>query len=97
MSRKTKEEKKLANLRKQKILLQQISSTKILHKEITHAPIKQIEIESKEVKLPDLVELKPEDLSRRNYFVRDLKKSLIIIVGIITLEILVYFATINRY
>lgn len=97
MSRKTKEEKKLAQLRKQTKLLQQIDiSTPSLD-----SPIKQVEsgnpTSSDFIKTAsDAVEIKPEDLSRKNYFIQDLKRSLLIIAGIITLEILIYFATINK-
>jgi len=95
MPRKTKKEKIIADYRK-KIKLLQIQT---LPKE--QSP--NIETMSKPLHV-DVQESKQTQLTNDTapavnltYFKTDLKKSLILTIGIITLEILFYFATIKNY
>ncbi|OGK10736.1 hypothetical protein A2767_07010 [Candidatus Roizmanbacteria bacterium RIFCSPHIGHO2_01_FULL_35_10] len=81
MTRKTKEEKKLAEYRRRLKLLGQSAKPKIAVEE--NEPKKNIETISK-VK------------SEQSFFKKDLRKSLIFISLIITLEFAIYFATMNR-
>ncbi|MBI4008841.1 hypothetical protein HY357_01280 [Candidatus Roizmanbacteria bacterium] len=81
MTRKTKEEKKLAEYRRR---LKQAQNSESPNKPTQTAVISQVK--------PLAV-----DFPRNNYFFQDLKKSLFMIITIITLEILIYFATINKY
>lgn len=86
MSRKTREEKKIAAYRKRLQLLQQINQPKSND-------------QSEKVTKPatPLTEKIPETAVKQDFFIKDLKKSLFIIFLIITLEIIVYFVTIKDY
>ena len=88
MTRKTKEEKKLADYRRKLKLLQQSESSESFSKtEITDHD----EHSKPEEKITDR-NIDPD----QTFFMKDLKKSLIFIFLIITLEIIIYFARINR-
>lgn len=94
MSKKTRQEKKLAAYRKRIKLLQEISSSSIsLKKEYDKQPV-----EAKVQTPPRVINnVKSQDINHLKYFIKDLKKSLFIVVFIITLEILVYFVSIKDY
>ena len=88
MSRRTKEEKKLAEYRRRLKLLQ---------------PTEKTESFAESEKLTSGLEPKPkekivelaQDLKQQSYFRKDLKKSLVFILLIITLEIIIYSARIK--
>lgn len=86
MSRKTKEEKKIAIYRKKQKLLQRMTKVEstVDLKQINKAPGDK----TKEIS---------ESQLRHSDFIRDLKKSLLIIFLIITLEIIIYFVSIKDY
>ena len=90
MTKKTKEEKKIADYRRKLKFLHQSTET-----EITDGA-KQADVISKseaKVKTSDFT----GNQSKREFFIKDLKKSLLIIFLIITLEIVIYFARIKDY
>lgn len=94
MTRKTRVEKKISQTRKKMKLLQQLD----IHEFSTTPPPNEITNLIKIQELPvKQIEIKPEEASGKNYFIQDLKKSLIVIAGIITLEIIIYFVSIKDY
>lgn len=92
MSKKTKEEKIISAYRKKIRFLQEINRSS--------SPIQEIK-SNKETLLetvkPKHVVPEAEDVSRRTYFFQDLRKSSYIISLLITLELIIYFVSINRY
>ena len=86
MSRKTREEKKIAAYRKRLKLLQQINQPESID-------------QSEKVAKPatPLTKKTSEIAIKHDFFIKDLKKSLFIIFLIITLEFVIYFATIKDY
>ena len=86
MSRKTREEKKIAAYRKRLKLLQQINQPESID-------------QSEKVAKPatPLTEKTSEIEVKQDFFIKDLKKSLSIIFLIITLEFVIYCATIKDY
>lgn len=100
MSKKTREEKKIAAYRKQVKLLQQLSSPNLSKiQSVKEVPaVKKIPEEKKIEPQPDTrIKNKSEDHSLKEYFIKDFKKSLFIISLIIALEFIVYFASIKDY
>jgi len=90
MTRKTKEEKKLAEYRRRIKLLRESIKPEIASEEKT--AIKNIDpVSSIRSELPTL------QTEQQTYFKKDLKKSLIFISLIITLEIIIYFAKLKIY
>ncbi|OGK18685.1 hypothetical protein A3G67_02335 [Candidatus Roizmanbacteria bacterium RIFCSPLOWO2_12_FULL_40_12] len=94
MPKKTKHEKNLARERKRLRLLQNLQQPE------TVAVREQINVE----KAPAIEPLASRDTKPNSeekvllqHFKRDFKKSLVLIVSIIALEIAVYFGTINNY
>lgn len=85
MTRKTKKEKKIAAYRKKLQFLQEISKAKNIDeaKKVSEPPSEKT-IET------------IESQSTPTHFIKDLKKSLLVIFLIITLEIIIYFVSINR-
>ena len=85
MTRKTKEEKKIAAYRKKLQLLQEITRAKNIDqpKKVSEPPNE---------KTIETIESEPTPI----HFIKDLKKSLVLIFFIITLEIIIYFVSINR-
>jgi len=85
MTRKTKEEKKIAAYRKKLQFLQAMTKSKIVE-------------EPKKVDQPLNVKAIEaiESQSKPAHFLKDLKKSFVLIFFIITLEIIIYFVSINR-
>ncbi len=100
MSKKTKEEKILAAYRKKIKLLEEINlpknqpTIKVNESKIENP---KADLSTKDGAKTDNRKPNTEDISRRTYFLQDLKKSLFIISLIITLEIIIYFVSINRY
>ena len=97
MPKKTREEKKLSEYRKKMMLLHQLANKPSSPELKQTTQIKNIEVEK---------EIQPKTNKKnfgsrveppKNYFMQDLKKSLIFIGIIITLEIIIYFASMNRY
>ncbi len=85
MSRKTKEEKKIAAYRRKLKFLSQ--ATTVEYPTETKISGKTSSEEIKE---------SSENQQRKLFFIKDLKKSLLIICLIITLEIIIYFVRMNR-
>lgn len=86
MSRKTREEKKIAAYRKKLQLLKQNTQTG------------NISVEQPKIKTSvNLDQNHSPSSEKNNFFIKDLKKSLLIIFLIITLEFIIYFATIKDY
>ena len=85
MTRKTKEEKKIAAYRKKLQLLQEITRAKNIDqpKKVSEPPNE---------KTIETIESEPTPI----HFIKDLKKSLLVILLISALEIIIYFARINR-
>ena len=100
MSRKTKEKKKIATYRKKLRLLQQITraNNQIQDTQTQIKKNKELEINNKKPTEASIENGKKtmETQAGQTYFIKDLKKSLFIIFLIITLEIIIYFARINR-
>jgi hypothetical protein len=91
MARKTKKEKIISQFRKQLMLLQvQQKSPPLERKDVNPQVTKAIETPLKD-------SLSEKDWEISSYFVKDLKKSLVLITAIIALEFFLYFATINHY
>lgn len=108
MARKTKEEKRIAAYRKKLKLLQQITGinnqqgdkTLEAGEEVYPERSRGIKTsEANEIKSPEIKKTKEtaDTQSQRLYFIKDLRKSLFIIFLIITLEIIIYFASIKDY
>ncbi|OGK25873.1 hypothetical protein A3A46_02450 [Candidatus Roizmanbacteria bacterium RIFCSPLOWO2_01_FULL_37_13] len=101
MARKTKEEKRIAAYRKKLKLLQQITevSPERINTERSRSSREREISMANEIKPPEIEKTKetadtqPQGL----YFIKDLRKSLLIIFLIITLEIIIYFASIKDY
>ena len=89
MTKKTREEKIIAAKRKKLKLLKQQKRTENLNQQTP-------EVTPNILKPPEKVKETGEDHLRRTYFIKDLKKSLLIILLISALEIIIYFARINR-
>lgn len=89
MTKKTREEKKLAVVRKKMKFLEQLKRTENLNRQIPQATphIQEPQEKAKETS---------EDQLRRTYFIKDLKKSALVILLVSALEIIIYFARINR-
>lgn len=103
MAKKTKEEKIVATYRKKLRLLSQLDQTPIPSTNQIIENKKDIRavtgLQEKTHKTPvegKKIEINAEDFSRKKFFLEDLKKSLFLISFIITLEIVIYFVTINR-
>ena len=92
MAKKTRKEKIIAQYRRRLQLLETISVNKI------SPPVIDEPIETKQV-ISQPIDLSEDDQMTKKYFISDFKKSLIIIVTVITLEIGLYFATmlINKF
>ena len=89
MTRKTKEEKKIAEYRRR--LKFQEQNNKFKNPDPSKSPnIITDEKTAENPRAPDKV------TGRQTYFAKDLKKSLLFICLIITLEIVIYFARMNR-
>lgn len=81
--------------RKEKILAQQ--RKKYLHTPHNYEPVREkapppLPLNKNNVNIPN-----EADILLQTYFLKDLKKSLSLISIIITLEIVIYFGTINNY
>ena len=100
MPKKTKQEKIIAQYRKRLKLLEQLQGTNKKLEVRDKKP--DDDIRSKKDKIPSpnsAIQLPTSNLTPplREYFIHDLKKSLIFILAIIALEIAVYFGTISNY
>lgn len=88
MTRKTKEEKKIADYRRRLKLLKQTTESE------NPDESRNLETHS-EVKKNEETDNLTKDIQQQTYFNKDLKKSLLFIFLIITLEIVIYFARMN--
>lgn len=88
MPKKTRRDKIVAQERKRLKLLAQVSISEITP---VREPLPKI------AKTTVVESLSQEDISVKNYFFGDLKKSFLLIGCIIALEIVIYFVTINNY
>jgi hypothetical protein len=91
MSRKTKKEKIIADYRKRLKLFSQNQNSPVVIEN------KQIQPNQKKIARPDKLNRPPSsDIEKNRFFIKDFRKSIFIISLIITLEIVLYFARINR-
>jgi DNA polymerase/3'-5' exonuclease PolX len=100
MPKKTKQEKIIAQYRKKLKLLEQNSfNLPQIKKEPVNQKIDNFNSVNIPSKIPVLTDQKdsPELQTAKSNFVADFKKSLLLGLGIIALEIFLYFATINHY
>ena len=88
MSRRTKEEKKLAEYRRRLKLLQPTEKTESFAESEKPTSLEEVKTKEKIVK-------SNQDSQQQSYFRKDLKKSLVFILLIITLEIIIYSARIK--
>lgn len=88
MTRKTKEEKKLAEYRRKLKLLQQSSNSEKFNVAIKN--------KNGEATVPKEKTKETNIKSDQLYFKKDFLKSLVFILLIITLELIIYFARMNR-
>ena len=93
MPKKTKRAKRLAQEHKKALLLQKFTIEEpVLRPQKSESAPVQIR------KTTPVISLSSQgDVDMRSFFVSDFLKSLVLIVGIIALEIAVYFGTINNY
>lgn len=90
MSKKTKKEKIIAAYRRKMKLLEQ----KVIN-EPQEALLTPLTLPVK--KITQNRQQPEEENKIRQYFLKDLKKSFMVIFLIITLEIIIYYASINKY
>lgn len=90
MAKKTRKEKIIAQYRRRLQLLETKSENKISSPVVDKVD-KPIEIKQE---LPQTIYFSEDDQATKKYFIADFKKSLIIIITVIALEIGLYFATI---
>ena len=86
MAKKTRKEKIIAQYRRKLQLLETRSDNRI------SPPVIDEPVETKQV-ISKTFDLSEDDQMTKKYFISDFKKSLIIIVTVIALEIGLYFAT----
>ena len=86
MPKKTRREKILAQQRKRAHIVPQFSE-KVIEKTSPIIPIAPTQT----------ITLREEDVFLKTHFMLDLKKSSILIAIVITLEIVIYFGTMNNY
>ena len=89
MPKKTKKQKILANLHRQKQLFKQASMM------IQKSPLK-VKTKNKTIEEDYQKGLNNQDALLKKYFIGDIKKSLIIIIFVIALEIVFYFANLIK-
>lgn len=94
MPKKTKKEKLLALYRKKIRLLENKQSTTVPASPIVQSPESKL-IENREIK-NKTISVPPEKKVINQYFFSDLKKSLLLIVLILGLEVSLYFARLVR-
>lgn len=92
MAKKTRKEKIIAQYRRRLQLLETKTDNKV------SLPVAEKPVETKQV-ISQPIDLSEDDQTTKKYFISDFKKSLIIIVTVIALEIGLYFATmlINKF
>ena len=91
MSRKTKKEKIIADYRKRLKLLSQDQKSPVVIEN------KEIQPNQKKIARQDKQNMpSSSDGGKNKFFIKDFRKSIFIICLIITLEIVLYFVTINR-
>ncbi len=96
MPKKTRKEKIIAEYRKRMKLLQQMNLTSPENINL-QAEVTDKQIVTPPAKLQEMAAEEKTDQSKKIFFIQDLKKSLLFIVIIITLEITIYFGTISKY
>ncbi len=99
MPKKTRQEKVLSAQRKKIKLLEQLIQTRSVDT-VSPASPKNVSASPTPEKSEKILEKLPvdeKDLALKNFFIKDLKKSLLLIILIITLEIIIYSGTINNY
>jgi len=97
MPKKTRKEKALSEQRRKLKLLEQLSQplstvASSIDKTDKASP-KELKTDSSELEFT----LSEAEMLSKKYFLKDLKKSLLLIGLVIALEIIVYFGTINNY
>lgn len=92
MTKKTKEEKRLASYRKKLRLIQQLNSAVADTSDKTKTDLDSFR--NTDLKITT-VGLSTEDQNKVKFFLRDLKRSISIIILIITLEFIIYFVSIK--
>lgn len=96
MPKKTRKEKVIAAYRKKLRLLEQMEKPSI--PEVTASFAKSAPAEEPpSAKIEEKYTINKEDATLKTFFIKDLKKSLLLIGLIIALEIIIYFGTINNY
>lgn len=92
MAKKTRKEKIIAQYRRKLQLLETRSDNKI-SPPVVDEPVKTKHVISQPINLSE------DDQATKKYFISDFKKSLIIIVTVIALEISLYFVTllVNKF
>lgn len=96
MPKKTRKEKVIAAYRKKLRLLEQMgqpTTPEVITYSAKSAPIEEpssLEIEEKST-------IDKEETALKTFFIKDLRKSLLLVGLIIALEIIIYFGTINNY
>lgn len=94
MPKKTRQQKIQAQERRQLQYQQILQETPIVERNQTKSTKNQAPHQSI-IKEPEISS--GEDRTLRTYFMGDVRKSLILITGIIALEFIIYFGTINKY
>ncbi len=96
MPKKTRQEKVLAAYRKKLRLLEQMNQP--LTPEVVSSSAKNAAIEKPSfVKIEEKPTIDREETLLKTFFIKDLRKSLLLVGLIIALEIIIYFGTINHY
>lgn len=99
MPKKTRKEKVIAAYRKKLRLLEQMekpSTPEVVTSFAKGEPIEPIE-DASPVRIEEKSTVNKEETALKTFFIKDLKKSLLLIGLIIALEIIIYFGTINNY
>ncbi len=100
MPKKTRREKVIAAYRKKLKLLKQMDKPATPQLDASFAkgePVEEPTSAPSPLKIEEKYPTSQEDTTLKTYFIKDLRKSLLLIAFIIALEIIIYFGTINHY
>lgn len=96
MPKKTRKEKLISAERKKNRLLQQLNHPITI--DINFSPPQTTQVNKSGVlKIQEKNSFGEKDEAEKKFFIQDLRKSLLLIIFIIALEIIIYFGTINNY
>lgn len=95
MPKKTRSQKVIAAQRRRIRLLEEM--TRSTSTEATIPSHKKTSSEQITTKIEEKFPVDEKEMAPKTFFVKDLRKSLLLIALIIALEIIVYFGTINNY